>query len=179
MSTLRIPVGPQDHVRGNPDAAAVLVEYGDYQCPFCAQAVPAIEQLRQQFGDALCFVFRNFPLADAHPEAVPAAMTAEYAGANGRFWDAHDALYANQDQLGEGLYEAIVAEAGLPVSGLRQALRSGEYGQRIQHDFEGGVRSGVNGTPCFFVNGQRYDDADGLQGLFDAIAEATGASGRD
>lgn len=169
MSHLKTPVGTDDHTRGDPQAAVVLVEYGDYQCPFCGEAEPAVEQLLQRFGDRICFAFRNFPLTDQHPQALAAAIVAEYAGGHGKFWEAHDALYANQDQLGQSLYEQLIQALGLSLDGLRDALQDGVLQAHVEKDFQGGVRSGVNGTPCFFLNGQRYDGAGGLQGLADQI----------
>ncbi|WP_066096505.1 DsbA family protein [Xanthomonas massiliensis] len=174
MSGLRIPVGPDDHVLGDLHAPVVLLEYGDYQCPYCAAAQPVIGDILRDFGDRIAFVFRNFPLSDDHPEAIPAAVTAEYAGNHGRFWEAHDALYANQDVLGDALYEQIASDLGLSVAGLQDAMADDTYLERIQHDFAGGVRSGVNGTPCFFINGRRYDAVDGAEGLYGDIEALLG-----
>lgn len=157
MSTLKIPVGPHDHAQGRAKAAVTLLEYGDYQCPSCGAAYPMIKQLQAQFSDDLRFVFRNFPLTEMHPDALSAAMTAEFAGARGYFWQAHDTLYENQSELGWPLYAAIAGNLRLPASELRAVLEGGTYEKRVRDDFNGGVRSGVNGTPTFFINGQRYD----------------------
>lgn len=157
MSTLKIPVGPHDHVQGKTGAPVTLVEYGDYQCPSCGAAYPMVKQLQEQFSDDLRFVFRNFPLTEMHPDALSAAMTAEYAGTRGYFWQAHDALYENQPELGWPLYAAIVTKLRLPADGLHTALEAGTYEKKVRDDFNGGVRSGVNGTPTFFFNGKRYD----------------------
>ena len=176
--SLRVPVGAADHAQGALDAPVVLVEYGDYQCPYCGEVAPLLKQLQQRFGDDLCLVFRNFPLPEAHPEAVAAAITAEFAGRHGRFWEAHDLLYANQDLLGEDLYLRIAQTLGLDSAELAQALSGGPEGDRVEADLEGGLRSGVNGTPCFFINGTRFEPRSGFGELVDVIAERlSGRSG--
>ena len=157
MATLKVPVNASDHVLGDADAPVTLVEYGDYQCPHCAAAHPVVAQVRQHFGKQLLFVYRHFPLTEIHPMAMSAAETAEFAGARGRFWQMHDGLFENQDRLGLPLYVALAEALGLPAAGLQAALASGEEVRKIQADFMGGVRSGVNGTPAFFINGQRHD----------------------
>ena len=157
MSTLKDPVGPHNHVQGKSGAPVTLVEYGDYQCPSCGAAYPMIKQLQAQFSDDLRFVFRNFPLTEIHPDALSAAMTAEFADAHRHFWEVHHALYENQSQLGWPLYEAIASKLRLPTDALQSALEAGTYEKKIRDDFNGGVRSGVNGTPTFFINSQRYD----------------------
>jgi protein-disulfide isomerase len=170
--TLRIPVTDTDHIQGHADAAVTLVEYGDYQCPYCGAAYPIVQELQRHFGDDLRFVFRNFPLAEMHPHAVGAAMTAEFGAANGRFWEIHDALYENQPQLGPALYDAIVSELGLEPKQLHKAFEAQEYLARIRTDVDGGVRSGVNGTPSFFVNGARYDGVPDLDTMTEALTAA-------
>ena len=157
MSSLRIPVTPQDHSTGPQDAEIVLVEYGDYQCPYCGAAYPVVKDLLAEHEGRIRFVFRNFPLADMHPEAVDAAFLAEFAGEHGRYWEAHDLLFENQERLGRALYEEICATLGLSLQELRAAAESEQYLPRIQADEEGGIRSGVNGTPTFFLNGTRLD----------------------
>lgn len=176
--SLRIPTGKDDHIQGDLGAPAVLVEYGDYQCPYCGQAAPLVAQLVREFGAGLCLVFRNFPLSNVHPEAVNAAITAEFAGSHGRFWEAHDLLYANQRQLGPALYAEIAEKLGLPAAELQQALDGDAFTGRIEADFEGGVRSGVNGTPCFFINGQRFQPVSSFDELFDSIRQIIAVAGR-
>lgn len=179
MSTLKIPVGSMDHMEGNADARLVLVEYGDYQCPACGFAYPVVKALQSQFAGHLCFVFRNFPLAEVHPQAIEAACAAEFAATRGKFWPVHDALYENQDELDLHLYEKIIREQGLKCHELRDALDSGLFLQRIRGDFNGGVRSGVNGTPTFFINGVRYDgevDVDVMADVLDRFAFSAGVA---
>jgi protein-disulfide isomerase len=170
MSKLSVPAGDKDHRQGNPEAACTLIEYGDYQCPSCGQAFPIVKRLQKHFGKRLSFIFRNFPLSQMHPFAESAAEAAEFAGAQGKFWEMHDLLYENQNRLGEeGLLEELAEELGLARKSLLQALESKEFQARVRADFSGGVRSGVNGTPTFFINGQRHDGAYDFASLVEAI----------
>jgi protein-disulfide isomerase len=169
MSVLRVPVSPADHIHGSSDALVTMVEYGDYECPFCARVHPVIKRVLKHFGDDLCFAFRHFPLTQVHPHAQSAAETAEFAGAYGRFWQMHDRLYENQPKLGVPLFFTLAAALGLHQEELRQVLAAGLYAPKIRNDFIGGVRSGVNGTPTFFIAGQRYDGSHELAYLVAAI----------
>ena len=157
MATLKVPVTPEDHIQGDPDAELTLVEYGDYECPHCGRAYGIVKQVQKHFGRRLRFVFRNFPLTQIHPNAQTAAETAEFAGAHGRFWEMHDRIYENQDRLGLPLLFALAEELGLDPQDLRAALTAGEFEPRVRRDFLSGVRSGVNGTPTFFLGEQRHD----------------------
>jgi protein-disulfide isomerase len=161
MSKLSLPVSDKDHRQGDPDAPCTLVEYGDYQCPSCGHAYPIVKRVQKHFGKRLSFVFRNFPLTEMHPYAEPAAETAEFAGAHHKFWEMHDLLYALPFQLAQQLH--------LDPEKLRQALASKEFEPRVRADFRAGVRSGVNGTPTFFINGQRHDGAYDFASLVEAI----------
>ena len=175
MAKLKIPVTSSDHVAGPEQAAVTLVEYGDYQCPGCGEAYPIVKELQRNRGQSLCFVFRNFPLTEVHSHAEAAAETAEFAGAHGKFWGMHDALFENQDMLGAELYSALAESLGLPVGELGAAFRAGTYRPRVRNDLAGGVRSGVSGTPTFFINGVRHDaslDFDTLSAALDAAASA-------
>jgi protein-disulfide isomerase len=161
---LRLPVRAEDHVQGAFDAPIVLVEYGDYQCPHCARAHPIVKQLQRRFGEQLAVVFRNFPLTEIHPDALHAAQAAESVGAqlgNDAYWRMHDAIYEHQRQSPTALSDANLVRYGAAVGAdpaeIAGDLESGAFVDRIQADFSGGVRSGVNGTPTFFVNGERYD----------------------
>jgi len=159
-SQLTIPVRAEDHAQGVATAAVTLVEYGDYQCPYCGAAYPLVKRLQQKFGGDLRFVFRNFPLTQAHPLAQMAAELAEAAATQGKFWPMHDWIYENQEQWSEAGAEELldgVAVVGLDTAALERALKQPQIEQRIKADFNSGVRSGVNGTPTFFINGQRFD----------------------
>lgn len=169
MAMLRDPVTPADHIRGPATAPATLVEYGDYECPQCGLAHPIVQRVQRHFGPNLRFVFRHFPLGQIHPYAETAAECAEFAGAHGRFWEMHDRLYENQDQLGVTLLFALAEALGLSQEGLRNALASGEYAPKVRSHFLGGVRSGVNGTPTFFIGDRRHDGPFDFDSLVAAI----------
>jgi protein-disulfide isomerase len=169
MSKLSIPVSDKDHRQGDAGAPCTLVEYGDYQCPSCGQAYPIVKRVQKHFGKRLLFVFRNFPLSEMHPYAEPAAETAEFAGAHHKFWEMHDLLYENQDRLDDALLFQLAEQLQLDPEKLRQALAAKEFEPRVRADFRGGVRSGVSGTPTFFINGQRHDGAYDYASLVEAI----------
>ena len=165
------PVGPDDHAVGPDNAPITLVEYGDYQCPYCGEAYPIVRQVQHELGSRLRFVFRNFPLRNAHPFAEGAAEAAEAAGAQGRFWEMHDTLYENQRALGADDLVGYAEAIGLDVERFADDLEAGTYGPRVREDFRSGVRSGVNGTPTFFVNGRLLSGAqplDEFKSLVDA-----------
>jgi protein-disulfide isomerase len=177
MPMLQTPPTPHDHRRGDPDASVVLVEYGDYQCPHCAAAEPVVESLLHTFDTDLQLVFRHFPLSTVHPYSEVAAQAAEFAGAHNAFWLMHEALFANQPQLSLPVIFAVVRALNLPEPELRQALEAGTYVAKVRADFIGGVRSGVNGTPCFFVNGLRHDGDYSFESLSSTILAARGPVG--
>ncbi len=172
MAQLRVPVTQRDHILGDANAPVVVVEYGDYQCPFCRAAQPVVEQILAQFGDSLSLVFRHFPLVEIHPFAEPAAESAEFAGSRGVFWEMHRAIFANQHQLSISLLISLATSLKLSPIALRDALAAQTFASKVQADFIGGVRSGVNGTPTFFVNGRRHDDPYGVATLPYAIERA-------
>ena len=169
MAKLRVPVTPDDHIRGREDAPITLVEYGDYECPHCGRAYYILQDVEERYKDDLRFVFRHFPLAQIHPLAEPAAESAEFAGAHDLFWEMHDAIYENQRELGLPLLFQVADSLDLPSLDLQQALESHQYLPQVQEDFLGGVKSGVNGTPTFFINGVRHDGSYEFQDLVSAI----------
>ena len=169
MAKLSIAVSSKDHRQGDPAAPCTLVEYGDYQCPSCGQAYPIVKRVQKHFGKRLSFVFRNFPLSQMHPHAESAAETAEFAGAHDKFWQMHDLLYENQDRLGNELFVELAQELHLAPAQLIEALETKEFQARVRADFSGGVRSGVNGTPTFFINGVRHDGSYDFATLVQAI----------
>ena len=169
---LSLPVSDRrDHIRANPSGAVTLVEYGDFECPYCGQAYPIIEALLQQMGDDIRFVFRHFPLTQVHPDAQLAAEAAECAAAQGKFWEMHDALYENQDALDEQSLLRYAADLGLDMPRFEQELSQHTHLPRVREDFSSGVRSGVNGTPSFFINERRHDGPWDLESLMAAIEE--------
>jgi protein-disulfide isomerase len=172
--SLKPPVGPQDHVQGNPDAPIELVEYGDFECPFCGQAYNSVKAVQAALGDHLRFVFRNFPLAQAHPHALPAAQAAEAAGLQGRFWEMHDVLFEHQDKLDEPSLFRFAGALGLDMERFGRDFASPEVAAKIRADFLSGARSGVNGTPTFFVNGERYDGSWAPEDFIAALSTLAG-----
>jgi protein-disulfide isomerase len=160
----------RDHVRGAVDGRVTLVEYGDFQCPYCGRAEPVVREL---LGDAdLRFVWRHLPLTDVHPLAQLAAEAAEAAGAQGRFWQMHDLLLDHQDHLGVRDLLGYAETLGLDVGRFRADLREHRVADVIARDVESADLSGVSGTPTFFVNGQRYYGAYDIAGLTAAIRQA-------
>jgi protein-disulfide isomerase len=174
MTELRIPISEHDHLIGSVDAPVTLVEYGDYQCPHCQAAWPQVELVLRQFGNGLCYAYRHFPIITAHPLAKPAAEAAEFAGRYDLFWGMHSAIYEHGHQLSGQLLLRLAAQLGLDATELRNTLEQGTFAAKVETDFLGGVRSGVNGTPCFFVNGERHDGAYDAMSLSAAI-EAAGS----
>lgn len=163
--TLHLPVSKRDHSQGPANASMTLVEYGDYECPACGQAYPIIKEVQRALNGRLRFVFRNFPLTTIHPRAEPAAEAAEAAAAQERFWEMHDMLYENQEALEDEDFTEYAEKLGLDAGRLAVEIESGAHIGRVREDFQSGVRSGVNGTPTFFINGVRYDgsyDAESL-----------------
>ena len=168
MSKLAVPVSAKDHVEGSDKASVTLVEYGDYQCPSCGEAYPIVKKLQKHFGERLRFVFRNFPL-EMHPWAEHAAEAAEFAAAKGKFWEMHDALFSHQTRLADSSLLRLAEGIGLKGEELGKALEAGTYSAKVKADFAGGVKSGVTGTPMFYLNGQRYDDSYDYETLAAAI----------
>ena len=176
-SKLALEVGPRDHIQGPPNAPVTLVEYGDYECPYCGMAHPVIKELQKRMGDSMRFVFRNFPLTNVHFNAEPAAEAAEAAGAQGKFWEMHDTLYENQDALDYDDLLAYAEQLDLDVSRFEDELARHAYLDRIREDFMSGVHSGVQGTPTFFINGVRYEGSYDVDSLLQALqSRARGAA---
>ena len=154
---LKPSVNKEDHITGPENASITLVEYGDYECPYCGQAYLIIKNVQQQMEDNLRFVFRNFPLQESHPDAFGAAVAAEAAGKQNAFWQTHDTLFENQDRLGDNDLLAYAAKLKLNVKTFTTDIKNPALKYKVEADLESGVRSGVNGTPTFFINGSRYD----------------------
>jgi protein-disulfide isomerase len=156
MTRLTPAAGADDHAQGALDAPLVLVEYGDFECPYCGQAYPELKAVQRAMGEELCFVFRHFPLRLAHPHAEHAAEFSEAAATIDKFWEMHDLLYENQFALSDRHLVAYAQRLGLEAD-LIESAREGQFAGRVQRDFSSGARSGVNGTPSLFLNGTRYD----------------------
>ncbi|MDX6565794.1 MAG: hypothetical protein QOE10_1456, partial [Gaiellales bacterium] len=170
---LAVPVDAEiDHVRGPEDAPVTIVEYADFECPYCGQAEPALRDLLAEFGDELRYVFRHLPLPDVHPNAELAAEAAEAAGKQGRFWEMHDELFAHQNALRPPDLIEYAAELGLDTARVERELRRNEHAARIARDVESAEMSNVSGTPTFFVNGHRHRGAYDLESLETAVRAA-------
>ena len=167
------PVGERDHIIGPEDAPVTLVEYGDYECPYCGAAQLIVKEVQAVMGNSLRFVFRHFPLTQIHPHAEVAAEAAESAGAQDRFWEMHDLLYANQHLLDPAHLVGFAEELSLDTVKFVHELRDHVHHEHIREDFASGVRSGVNGTPAFFINGFRYDGSWEFGPLLRALEDAS------
>jgi protein-disulfide isomerase len=170
MSTLKPAVSSNDHVEGDTSAAIEIVEFGDYQCPHCGHAYPIIKEIQKTFGDQIKFIFRNFPLQEAHEYAFPAALAAEAAALQGKFWEMHDGIYENQDRIGDDLFDELAESIGLDLKKFKSDLKAPDLEARVEDDFESGIRSGVNGTPSFYVNGTKFDG--GPEDLFEMLRDS-------
>jgi NhaA family Na+:H+ antiporter len=175
---LAVPVGERDHTLGPDDAPVTLVEYGDLECPYCRQVNPVIQEVRRRLGGRMRYVFRHFPIRSSHVHAQIAAEAAEAAGAQGKFWEMQELLLEHQEALDESHLLEYAAELDLDLERFKRELDEKVYAGRVKDDFLGGVRSGVNGTPNFFINGIRYDGAWDLESLIDAIEKPLGVQVR-
>src|SRR6185295_15775061 len=169
---LVLPVGERDHIQGPATAAVTLVQYGDFECPYCRAAVPIVEELQQVLGDQLRFVFRHFPLTAVHPHAQHAAEAAEAAAVEGKFFEMHGALFAHQDALDDQDLVQYAANLGIDPARVRDALGRNTYASRVLEDVESGIASGVRGTPTFYLDDIRYDGNVGVRQFLTAISDA-------
>ena len=166
------PVRATDHTQGPQHAAVTVVEYGDFECPNCKQAAPAVKLLLERFANRVRFVYRHFPLEEVHPHALAAAEAAECAGAQGKFWEMHELLFANQEHLKAKNLQAYAGQLGLDMALFTAEMDDHVYLQRVREHIDSGVKSGVRGTPGFFVNGRIHDVSFGIRSLFDAVEAA-------
>ena len=175
MYSLKFAVNSADHHQGNVNAAITLVEYGDFECPYCRRAQPLVKRLLHQRGKELLFVYRNFPLQEIHPHAYVAAVTAEAAGKQRKFWEVHDLIFENQDKLNTNYLLSLIDSLGLDLEQFAKDSNSEDLLKKIETDFDSGIRSGVNGTPTFFLNGypvSTYDETyESLSGAVDLQLE--------
>jgi protein-disulfide isomerase len=169
---LVVAVQATDHVIGAQHAPVTIVEYGDFECPNCKQAAPALKLLLERFANRIRIVFRHFPLEEVHPHALGAAEAAECAGGQGKFWEMHDLLFANQDHLRLNQLHSYAERLGLDMARYTAEMDDHVYLQRIREHMDGARRSGVRGTPAFFVNGKIQDVSFGIRALFDAVEAA-------
>jgi protein-disulfide isomerase len=173
VAELAVPVSEdREHTQGRPDAAVTLVQYGDYECPYSGKAYPIVKEVQARMGEGLRFVFRNFPISTSHPHAEQAAEAAETAAAQGRFWEMHDMLYENQRRLRDEHLRSYAERLELDAERFARELAEHVHAPRVHEDFMSGVRSGVHGTPTFFINGVRHDDSYQTEVLLDALERA-------
>jgi len=176
---LAVPVSASDHALGPASAPATLVEYGDFECPHCGRAYYVLKSLKVRLGPQLRVVFRHFPLATVHPHAFQTAEAAEAAGTQDAFWPMHDWLFEHQESLDFASLVHAAAELGLDRRRFIEQLESGRHAPRVREQFMSGVRSGVNGTPTFFINGFRHNGGYDFESLFEDIQRALAAEERD
>ncbi len=175
MARLTLRVNDQDHIIGPANAPVTLVEYGDFECPYCGAAYPVVKEVRRQMGDQMRFVWRQFPLTEAHPHAEQAAESSEAAAAQGKFWPMHDLLFEHQDALDFDSLVSYARQLGLDVNRFRNDLETHRFADRVQEQFMSGVRSGVAGTPTFFINGEKYEGAPDVQDMIAALQQTVDA----
>ena len=170
--SLKPQVSTSDHQQGSKTAIFEIVEFGDYQCPYCGAAHPVMKQLMLAFGDHIRFIFRNFPLTEIHAFAWTAALAAEAAAQQGKFWEMHDLLYENQQGLSAQLPRVLARKLKLDPEQFERDIAAARTSARVEGDFESGMRSGVNGTPTFFVNGSKFNG--GAEELFEMVRRNRG-----
>lgn len=173
MAKLTPPVSSKDHAQGTAHAQVSLVEYGDFQCSYCGRAYPIVKRLQKHFGKELLFIFRNFPLSELHEFAMAAAIAAEAAGKQHKFWEMHDIIYERQDQLSNEALVDFAQELGLDMEVFSRDCGDEAVTSKVDADFESGVRSGVNGTPSFFINGHQHNADFDFETLAAAIQKAS------
>ena len=172
LHDLTVAVGPADHVLGARQAPVTIVEYGDFECPDCKQAAPALKHIVSRFDGRVRLVYRHFPLEEVHPHALHAAMAAETAGAQGKFWEMHDLLFANQSRLELSQLRSYARQLELDLEKYDSEMHAELYRQRVREGIEGARSSGVRSTPGVFVDGKRHDVSFGLDSLAKAVAGA-------
>ena len=169
---LVVPVGTADHMLGSEHAAVTVVEYGDFECPNCKQAAPAVKMALERFAGRARIAFRHFPLEEVHPHALAAALAAETAAGQGKFWPMHDLLFDNQQRLKPSQVRGYAERLELDMTRYDADIKDALYLQRVREDIEGGKLSGVRATPTFFINGKLQDISYGLQALAQGIEAA-------
>ncbi len=172
MPKLKPPVNKNDHAQGSADAPVTLTEYGDFQCPHCGAAHPMIKKIQQSFGKKLKFVFRHFPLSNVHEYAQIAAVAAEAAGRQNKFWEMHDIIFEHQSDLGDDIWPVFAQKLKLKIPAFEKDMDDPALSEKVESDFESGIRSGVNGTPSFYINGDKYNGDYDFESLSEAISKS-------
>jgi protein-disulfide isomerase len=173
-NSLVVPVEPTDHMQGSEHARVTVVEYGDFECPSCKVAATTPMLLLERFPNRIRFIFRHFPLQEAHPHALMAAEASEAAAAQGKFWPMYDVLYRNQAHLKDKDLYRYAADLGLDMARYTAEMDDHIYLQKVREHIEGGRRSHIRATPTFFVDGIVQDISFGMKALHDAVASAVG-----
>jgi protein-disulfide isomerase len=171
MAHLSVPVTEKDHTQGSSQAPIVLVQYGDYQCPSCGMAHLVVKQLQKSLKGNLRFVFRNFPLVEVHPYALAAAEIAEASGLQNKFWEMHDYIFEHQRLLSLEALPRFAEQLQLNMQKINSGVHSLLVKNKIEEDFRSGIRSDVNGTPTFYINGERYDGETSHDGMMQALLQ--------
>ena len=169
---LAVPVSAVDHALGSEHSPVTVVEYGDFECPICKQAAPAVKLMLERFGARIRFVFRHFPVESAHPHAMHAAQAAEAAGGQGKFWQMHDLLFDNQRHLKIANLREYAQRLDLDMPRFIAEMDDEIYLQRVREQMEGGKRSHVRGTPTFYINGVLHDVSFGMHALMEGVEAA-------
>jgi len=169
---MSMTVTSHDHIRGADTAKITLIEYADFECPFCARAYQSLASLLPKYGNDVRLVYRHFPLTNMHPDAKPAAEASEAAHAEGKFWEMHDALFEGQDDLSDDAIAAMAGTIGIDGDQFQDAWQSGKYAGRVDSDAAGGHQAGVHRTPTFFINGVQFDGDSDEASLDAALAAA-------
>jgi protein-disulfide isomerase len=172
MAKLKPPVSEKDHIKGSLKYPVTLVEYGDFQCPHCGAAYPIINEIEKKYKDVLAFIFRHFPLSDAHPYAQAAAVAAEAAANQGSFWQMHDLIYENQERLSPRTLLLLAENLKLDMKTFQKDIQDPKLFEKVEADFESGIISGVNGTPSFYVNGVKFNGSYDFDSLSHAVEKA-------
>jgi protein-disulfide isomerase len=172
MAKLKSPVSEMDNMTGDPQAPVILVEYGDFQCPHCGAAYPIVKQIVKDYKDKMAFVFRHFPLAEAHPYAQAAALASEAAANQGKFWQMHALIFENQRLLGVEMLLQLAESLKLDMKTFEHDFKDPKLFKKVEDQFESGILSGVNGTPSFYINGIKYEDSYDYESLSSALNQA-------
>jgi len=176
-SKVALPINGRDHVEGPIDAPMTLLEYGDYECPYCGEAYYVVKALQRRLGHRLCFAYRNFPLVNSHPHAEHAAEAAESAGDQGKFWEMHGALFENQGALDDQNIVEYATELGLDSDRLIGEVLAGAHIEHIREDVQAGERANVGGTPTFFINGVLFEGEPDVESLLEALSSDSSQRG--
>ncbi len=178
MPGLKPPFSKADHYKGDLESAVQLLEYGDFQCPHCGAAHPMLKKIEKRFGSRMLFIFRHFPLSELHPYAKIAAIASEAAARQGSFWEIFDLIFENQSRLNREMLLGLAKSLHLNLKKFQTDLEDPALAEKVESDFESGILSGVNGTPSFYINGEKYNGPYTFESLSLAVDQAIEDSSR-